>query len=163
MPPGAGPSVQARASVGIGTPTIRWMLAPLATHPWAYPALEVVHILGLALLLGNLALLELRAFGLNAALPLPALARATFALMAAGFVLVVGSGLTMFATQPADLLANRAFAWKMGLLTALATNAALFHARGGLARLDGWARLQLAASAGLWIATLAAGRWIAYV
>lgn len=33
------------------------MFAPLISHPWAYPALEVVHILGIALLLGNLLVL----------------------------------------------------------------------------------------------------------
>ena len=32
----------------------------LQSHPWAYPALEIVHIVGIALLLGNLVLLELR-------------------------------------------------------------------------------------------------------
>jgi len=35
----------------------------LKTHAWAYPALEVVHIVGIALLLGNLVLLEVRVFG----------------------------------------------------------------------------------------------------
>lgn len=39
------------------------MFAALKTHAWAYPALEVVHIVGIALLLGNLVLLELRVFG----------------------------------------------------------------------------------------------------
>jgi hypothetical protein len=38
----------------------------LKTHAWAYPALEVVHMLGIALLLGNLVLLELRVFGRGA-------------------------------------------------------------------------------------------------
>lgn len=31
------------------------MFAALQSHPWAYPALEVVHLAGMALLLGNLA------------------------------------------------------------------------------------------------------------
>ena len=39
------------------------MFAALQVHPWAYPALEVVHIAGIALLLGNLVMLELRVFG----------------------------------------------------------------------------------------------------
>ena len=30
------------------------MWQQLAVHPWAYPALEAVHVLGIALLLGNL-------------------------------------------------------------------------------------------------------------
>ena len=29
------------------------MLDALAAHPWAYPALEVIHLLGVALLRGN--------------------------------------------------------------------------------------------------------------
>ena len=47
----------------------------IAEHPWAYPALEVVHIVGIALLLGNLVLVELRVMGMAPALPLQALAR----------------------------------------------------------------------------------------
>ena len=46
----------------------------LLDHPWLYPALEVFHILGIALLLGNLVLLELRVFGRGAALPVADLA-----------------------------------------------------------------------------------------
>ncbi len=39
--------------------------------PWAYPALEVMHLIGVGLLLGNLVLLELRVFGRGSALPVP--------------------------------------------------------------------------------------------
>ena len=38
-------------------------LAWIAGHPWAYPALETVHLAGMALLVGNLAALELRVWG----------------------------------------------------------------------------------------------------
>ncbi len=138
------------------------MFSSLATHPIAYPALEVVHILGIALLLGNLVLLELRVWGLNAQLPLEPLGRATLLLAVGGFSLAGLSGLTLFATQPLDLLANRSFTWKMGLLMLLGLNAAAFHARGGLARLDAWARAQTALSLGLWLGVIICGRWIAY-
>ena len=59
--------------------------AALKSSVWAYPALEVVHICGIALLLGNLVLLELRVFGLGAALPINALARLSLGLAATGF------------------------------------------------------------------------------
>ena len=59
--------------------------SPIRTHAFAYPALEVVHIIGIALLLGNLVLLELRVWGAGAALPVPTLARLTLVLVAAGF------------------------------------------------------------------------------
>jgi len=135
----------------------------IAAHPWAYPALEVVHIVGIALLLGNLVLLELRVWGLAPALPLAALARAAIGLVLLGFALVVASGMTMFLGNPADLLANRAFGAKLTLVCAAGVNAALFHARGGLARADAWARAQTALSLGLWIGAIICGRWIAYL
>jgi hypothetical protein len=135
----------------------------IAEHPWAYPALEVVHIVGIALLLGNLVLLELRVWGAAPALPLRALARATLALALAGFALAVLSGLTMFAAAPAELLANRSFLLKMGLLMLAGLNAALFHARGGLDRPDAIARGQTVLSLGLWLAVIIAGRFIAYL
>ena len=134
----------------------------LATHPWAYPALEVVHIVGIALLLGNLVALELRVWGAAATLPVAALAQLALSLSVAGFGLAAASGLLMFSSQPGDLLANRAFVVKIGLLMAAGTNAALFHARGGLQRLDALARAQTVLSLGLWLGMIITGRWIAY-
>ena len=107
------------------------MFTWLASNPWAYPALEVLHIVGIALLLGNLVLLEVRLWGGGATLPLPALARVALPLMLAGFGLCAASGLLMFASQPLELLDNRAFVIKMGLLMVAGSNAAIFHARGG--------------------------------
>ena len=139
------------------------MFTWLASNPWAYPALEVLHIVGIALLLGNLVLLEVRVWGGAAALPLPALARAALPLVLAGFGLCAASGLLMFASQPLDLLGNRAFVVKMGLLMAAGSNAAVFHARGGLQRLDLAARLQTVLSLGIWLAVIIMGRSIAYL
>lgn len=135
----------------------------IAEHPYAYPALEVMHIVGIALLLGSLVLLELRVWGLAPALPVQALARLALPLSLAGFALVVLSGLTMFAAHPGELLANRAFLLKLGLVATAGLNAAMFHARGGLVRLDRLARAQTVLSLGLWLAVIILGRWIAYL
>jgi hypothetical protein len=139
------------------------MFAWIVSHPWAYPALEVVHIVGIALLLGNLVLVELRVWGAGAALDMRALGRLALPLSLAGFGLIVASGLLMFASQPEDLLANRAFAAKIALVLLAGCNAAMFHARGGLAKLDGTAKAQTLLSLGLWIGAIIAGRWIAYL
>lgn len=139
------------------------MFSWIASHPWAYPALEVVHIVGIAMLLGNLLLLELRVWGAAPALPLPALARAALPLALAGFALCAASGLLMFASQPLELLGNRAFTVKMGLLTLAGGNAVAFHLRGGLERLDRLARLQTVLSLGIWLAVIMLGRSIAYL
>jgi hypothetical protein len=139
------------------------MFAALRSHLWAYPALEIVHITGIALLLGNLVLLELRVFGLGAALPVKALARLSLGLAATGFSLAAASGLLMFASQPAELLANRVFTLKMLLLLAAACNAGWFHGRASLDRLDSVARVQMVLSTLIWLAVVACGRWIAYL
>lgn len=139
------------------------MLGWIVSHPFAYPALEVVHIVGIALLLGNLVLFELRVWGAGPELPVAALARMSLGLAVLGFSMAAASGLLMFASQPLELLSNRAFVLKMGLLLLAGMNAAWFHARGSLARMDRTARALTLLSSGLWLAVIICGRWIAYV
>lgn len=139
------------------------MLDALATHPWAYPAIEAAHIWGIALLVGNLMALEVRVWGGVAVLPVQALARLSLSLVAAGFVLAGVTGLLMFALQAQELLANRAFLVKMLLLMLAACNAAWFHGRRSLQRMDAVARALMLVSAVVWLAIVLAGRWIAYV
>ena len=134
----------------------------IVSHPWAYPALEVVHIVGIGLLLGNLVLFELRVWGLGPELPVRPLARMALGLALLGFLIIGASGLLMFAGQPEELLASRVFVIKMGLVMLAGLNALWFHARGSLELLDRGARLQTVVSVGLWLAVIICGRWIAY-
>ena len=138
------------------------MFAALRSHVWAYPALEVVHIVAIGLLLGNLVLLELRVFGMGAELPVKPLARLSLGLAATGFFIAATSGLLMFASQPEELLANRIFTLKMLLLLAAACNAGLFHARDSLSKMDTLARVYMVISTVLWLSVVTCGRWIAY-
>lgn len=139
------------------------MFADLASHAWAYPMLEVVHLLGVGLLLGNLTLLELRVFGLGRALPVEPLAKLSLGLVAAGFLLAAASGLLMFATQAGELLANRAFTAKMLLLMLAGANAGWFHGRQSLQRLDATARVLMGVSTVIWLLVLTCGRSIGYL
>jgi hypothetical protein len=134
----------------------------IGTHPFAYPLLEALHIVGIALLLGSLVLFELRVWGFGAALPIEPLARLALPLTLAGFALAATTGSLMFASQPGDLIANRIFVIKMGLVMLAGLNAASFHARGGPARGDRTARFQTLLSVGIWLAVIFCGRWIAY-
>jgi hypothetical protein len=134
----------------------------IASVPWLYPALEIVHIVGIALLVGSLVLVELRIWGRAADLPLAPLARFGLRLTLVGFALAAASGTTMFLSQPSELLANLPFLVKMGLLGCAGVNAAAFHWRGGVARDDGVGRAQTLASLGLWLAIIICGRSIAY-
>ena len=134
----------------------------IASVPWLYPALEIVHIVGIGLLLGSLVLVELRIWGRGAELPLAALARFGLRLTLVGFALAAASGMTMFMSQPRELLGNAPFLIKMALLACAGLNAAAFHWRGGVARFDAVGRAQTLASLGLWLAIIICGRSIAY-
>ena len=135
----------------------------LRESPWVYPILEIAHIVGIALLLGNLIVFEARVLGAGKSIDLTALARLALPLSVLGFMLAAMSGLTMFATHALELLGNPAFEWKMLLLAIAGGNAAWFHARGSLRLNDRIARLQVIASFFVWIAVLSCGRLIAYV
>ena len=129
---------------------------------WVYPALEVAHIVGIALLIGSLAVFELRVWVLGGAVELRALARLALPIALGGFALALCSGAVMFLSQIDEMLGNKAFLAKMGLLVLAGANAVAFHLRGGLAVDDALARAQTALSLGLWIAVVFCGRWIAY-
>jgi hypothetical protein len=110
-----------------------------------------------------LVLLELRVWGWGEQLPVQPLARLALGLAVVGFALAGASGLLMFAAQAGELLANRAFVIKMGLLMLAGTNAAWFHGRGSLVRMDRTARLLALVSTVIWLAVIVCGRSIAYV
>lgn len=134
----------------------------ITDSPLVYPALEAAHIAGIAMLVGSLVVLELRVWGAARELPVPTLARLALTVSMAGFGLAALTGSLMFAGHAAEMISNRAFLIKMGLLMLAGANAGLFHARGGLVKMDHIARAQTALSLGLWFAVIVAGRWIAY-
>jgi hypothetical protein len=135
----------------------------LKTNPYAYPLLEVAHIVGIALVFGTLWIVDLRILGWMRALDADLLARYVLPWTLLGFSLAALSGLTMFVSRVGDLIANPAFVVKMSLLFISASNAALLHARGSLNTNHFFTRLQAVLSLLVWLAVIASGRWIAYV
>lgn len=135
----------------------------LKTNPFAYPTLEVMHIVGIALVFGTLWIVDLRLLGRMRQFDVNALARAVLPWTIAGFLLAAATGLTMFVSRIGDLISNPAFVVKMCLLFAAGMNAALLHARGPLNDANALTRLQAALSILIWIAVITCGRWIAYV
>lgn len=152
-----------------------WLYAtPLSetmrSNLWLYPSVEIVHIAGFALLVGSVAMFDLRLLGCGRMLPVRALARHLLPWSLGSLLLVVPAGLLMFSAQPQDFLANRVFWLKLGLIALAGLNAALFHLgtyRGVAAwdvqrRAPGMARLHAALSLLLWVAVICCGRLLAY-
>lgn len=138
---------------------------------WLYPAVEIVHIVGFVVLVGAAVMFDLRVLGLSKQVPVRGLARHLLPWSVAALLLVVPSGLAMFAAHASDLLGNRAFQLKMGLLLAAGMNAAIFHTGPyrSVARWDtqaaapAGARVSVALSILLWISIIACGRLLAYL
>lgn len=135
---------------------------------FAYPAANVVHLLGLTMLVGGIGVLDLRLMGLFPRLPAGALARALIPLAATGVVLLVISGAVMFAADAGALANSAVFRWKLVLIALALVNVAVVHLL-HRPRFMAWdegpppsARFAAGASLGLWLAAATLGRLIAY-
>lgn len=159
----------------VGGP-VGWLAAtPLAEamrdSPWLYPIVEIAHIAGFCILVGSVAMFDLRVLGWGRALPVSALGRHLLPWSLASLALVVPAGLLMFSTQPQAFLANPVFLLKLTLIAAAGTNALLFHT-GVYRSIATWetgqpapplARFQALLSLLLWLAVICCGRLLAYV
>lgn len=138
---------------------------------WLYPIVETVHIAGFCILVGSVAMFDLRVLGWGRALPVSALARQLLPWSLGSLLLIVPAGLTMFSTQPDEFLHNPVFLLKLGLIAAAGLNALWFHL--GVYRTVGaWeighaapalAKCQAVLSILLWLAVITCGRMLAYV
>lgn len=134
-----------------------------------HDVVAIVHLTGVALLVGSVAVLDLRLLGLSRTIPVRRLAAHVLPWTAASFLLIVPSGLLMFLARAGELIGSSLFALKMMLILAGGTNAALFHA-GTFRSAERWdtqvappaaARMAAAVSLVVWVAVLACGRLVA--
>ncbi len=135
----------------------------LKSNAYAYPTLETIHIVAIAMVFGTLWIVDLRLLGVIRAIDARLLARTLLPWTLAGFALALLTGLTMFTSRIGDFISNPAFIIKMGLLCVAGANAGVLHARGALDATSAITRFQAALSIVIWIAVIFCGRWIAYV
>ncbi|MDO8909982.1 MAG: DUF2214 domain-containing protein [Pseudohongiella sp.] len=148
----------------------QWPLALfLRQSAWAYPLVNSLHILSIGLIVGAITTLDLRLLGVFREIPLAMLARPLVRVAQTGVVLTLLSGVLLFSVQPANYLSNSAFQIKLVLMSLAILNALIVH------RLPQWQgaldndRIHPVLVTGallsllLWILTILAGRWIAFV
>lgn len=136
---------------------------------WAYPTVEAVHIVSLAVVVGSIVIVDLRLLGLSRGLSVARLASHALPWTLAAFVLAMITGLLMFTAHAEDFLTNRVFMLKMGLILLAGLNAGLLHA-GAMRHAAAWdmavppARVRFAAALSivLWIGVIFCGRFLAY-
>jgi hypothetical protein len=138
---------------------------------WLYPAVEIVHIAGFAVLVGSIVMFDLRLLGLSRNLPVIQAMQHLSRWSRLSLIAVVPSGLILFMTDAVSLASNSAFLLKLGLIVAAGLNALYFH-RVTYKTVTGWntdtgppaaARLAGIVSILLWFSVIACGRLIAYV
>ena len=134
----------------------------------AYPIANLVHILGLIMLVGGIGILDLRLIGLFRKIPTAALAAALTPIAIAGLLLMIPSGATMFASDASTLVNSGTFRTKLLLISLALANAVAFRFI-WQGRIEQWdidppigGRVMAAASILLWLSIAALGRWIAY-
>jgi hypothetical protein len=137
----------------------------------AFSVIESVHVLSITLLVGTIAILDLRMLGLILReIRVSRIARAVLPLTWAGFVFMLTSGFLLFWAEAAKNYLNPAFRVKMVLLLLVGLNPLIFHTT-VYRRVTQWeiehrspwrARAAACASLLLWGGVIVAGRAIAY-
>lgn len=134
---------------------------------WAYPTILTLHTLGLGVLVGGSAVLDLRLLGFAPAIPLPPLER-LFPAMWIGFWVNALSGAMLFTGDPTGKGTTRLFMAKLaivaaGVLVLVALRRTVYGRRGDVAAVTTTSRALAAVSLVLWFLAIVAGRYMAYL
>ena len=135
---------------------------------WLYPIVEIAHIVGFAVLVGSVAMFDLRVLGFSRSVLVPAAARMLLPWSVASLLVIVPAGLLLFSAHPHELSVNKVFQLKLLLIACAGFNALGFHL-GVYRKAASWnaaapllAKVHAAVSLGLWIGVISCGRLLAY-
>ena len=148
---------------------------PIADHirsnELAFPWLESVHVLAITLVLGSIAVADLRLLGLaSVKRPVSQLLHEVLPVTWVAFAVALITGLLMFTSNAVEYAHNKPFQFKMIMmvlagLNMLAFQLVTFRTVGSwdqASRTPVGARFAGAASLVCWIAVVAFGRWIGF-
>lgn len=140
----------------------------MRSSPLAYPVVNVIHLLGLTLLVGPILLLDLRLLGAGRQFQLPLVSAALTRAAVTGILILLPSGFLLFSADAAPLIRNPVLIAKLACIALAIANAMVFRSLWNR-RLHDWdtrppllGRTQAAASIVMWLAAGTLGRWIAY-
>ena len=138
---------------------------------WLYPAVEILHIWGFVVLVGSIAMFDLRLLGLSPRVSVQQLSRHLLPWTWGALLAIVPTGVLMFMAHADEFISNPAFLTKLALIFAAGINAAVFHL-GPFRSVVVWdggvstpvaAKLHAALSLLIWMGVIACGRLLAYL
>jgi hypothetical protein len=136
-----------------------------------FPWVEAIHVLALSVVVGSVAIIELRLIGLaGSSRPVTRVLRDLLPCAWAGFAVASLSGFALFASNAITYAHNTYFWSKLLLLVGVGLNALFFHTavERSIQRWDTAARTPLPARiSGLlslagWLGVVACGRWVGF-
>lgn len=135
--------------------------------PGLYPAISALHILGIGLLVGSIAVVDLRLLGVLGSTFDEALAGLVRVALT-GFAVAVMTGLILVSVRIGNYAANPALLAKMAILLSAGANALTLRVAAGspdVRMVLGTRRGRLAGglSLTLWVSAVFSGRWIAFL
>jgi len=138
---------------------------------YAFPLIESLHVIGLTMVFGTAAIIDLRLLGLaSARRPFAALASETIRWTWGAFALTATTGALMFSTNALAYYQNLQFRFKMSLLVLAGINVLIFTLTAGRS-VDRWNADEAAPLAGklaavfsllIWIGVIFLGRWVGF-
>ena len=136
---------------------------------YGWPVAESVHFLGLSLLIGTIALFDLRLLGMARRIPIAALHR-LIPWGLTGYAINVVSGAAFLMTEPDQYIYNPAFHFKLLFMGVAGFNALAFYALaygkstapGAPAEAPRAAKIIAATSLCMWIAVIVCGRLLTF-
>jgi hypothetical protein len=146
------------------------LAAFIKESPWAFPTIESFHVIAAALVVGTIAIVDLRLLGLaSPGRAFTELSRDVLPWTWGAFALAALTGVLMFISQPAGYFDNTAFRLKLLLLVCAGANMLVFHCvtQRGVAKWDrtvvpAAGRIAGALSLAFWIAVVFFGRQIGF-
>ena len=136
-----------------------------------FPFIESVHVLAVCLVVGSIAVVDLRLLGFASVdRPVGRLMRSILPITVGAFGLAVAAGSLLFISHASKYLENRFFIAKITLIALAGVNMAVLHLIGAR-NLDQWendalpplfARVAGGLSLFLWVSIVACGRWIGF-
>ena len=144
----------------------------IAESEWMFPTIETVHVLALTLVIGAIAMLDLRLIGVSRRdMRVMQLSDETLPWVWMAFVVAAITGTLMFVSAATKYYNNVPFRIKMVLLVLAGINMAVFHL-GAWRAVHHWdssfptprgARIAAGLSLFFWIGVVFAGRWVGFV
>jgi hypothetical protein len=103
-----------------------WIGTTVKTSVWIFPVLETLHFIGLAILIGGIAVLDLRVLGVGKRLPVAPLHK-LLPLVFVGFGINLVTGVLFFLSDPLGYGVNPSFQVKMIFILLAGLNALWFE------------------------------------